>query len=143
MPNAPVVHGDGAVIGRVEIPAVGLKVPMLENYDPDSLKRGVGHIPGTALPGGLGNLGLAGHRDTFFRPLRNIRVGMLIDVVTAEGKFAYKIESTEIVNPDEVRVLDIRNTPELTLVTCYPFNFIGAAPRRFIVHARLLSLDPG
>ena len=84
--NVPAGHGDGAVIGRLEIPAVRLTVPVMENYDPASLKRGVGHIPGTAMPGGLGNLGLAGHRDTFFRPLRNIRIGMTIDVVTAGGK---------------------------------------------------------
>ncbi len=140
--GTPVVHGDGAVIGRLEIPKLGLFVPVLENFDPDTLKRGVGHIPGTAMPGGLGNLGLAGHRDTYFRPLRNVRPGMEIDVVTAEGKYRYQIDSTEIVTPEQVDVLDIRSVPELTLITCYPFEFIGAAPKRFIVHAHLLSLEP-
>jgi sortase A len=139
--ESPVSNSD-AVIGALEIRALGLKVPVLANYDPSSLKRGVGHIPNTAMPGGLGNLGLAGHRDTYFRPLRNVRKGMLIEIRTAEGKFTYQINSTEVVNPEQVEVLDIRDKPELTLITCYPFEFIGAAPQRFIVHARLLSLDP-
>ena len=135
-------QSSNAVIGRLEIAKIGLTVPVLENYDPESLKRGVGHIPGTASIGGLGNVGLAGHRDTFLSPLRNIRLGMEADVVTSEGKFRYMVDSTEIVTPDQVEVLDIHNRPELTLVTCYPFRFIGAAPKRFIVHAHLLSLDP-
>ena len=139
----PKATSSEAVIGRLEIASIGLTVPVLDNYDPDSLKRGVGHIPGTATPGGLGNLGLAGHRDTFLRPLRNIRLGMEVDVVTAVGRFRYTVDSTEIVTPDQVSVLDIHDRPELTLITCYPFDFIGAAPRRFIVHAHLLSLDPG
>ena len=130
------------VIGRLDIADVSLSVPVVDNFDPDSLTRGVGHIPGTANPGGLGNLGLAGHRDTFFRPLRNVKIGMNIDISTAAGRFRYAIDSTEIVTPEEVRVLDIGPRPEMTLITCYPFNFVGAAPRRFIVHAHLLSADP-
>ena len=141
-PGTPVQHGDGAVIGRLEIPQVGLSVPVLENYDPATLKRGVGHIPGTAMPGGLGNLGLAGHRDTFLRPLRNVKRGMEVDVFTAAGKYRYQVDSFDIVLPEQTDVLDIRGTPELTLITCYPFDFVGAAPKRFIVHAHLLSLDP-
>ena len=140
---SPAPAAGDAVVGRLEIGKIGLKVPVLADYDPASLKRGVGHIPGTAQPGGLGNLGLAGHRDTFFRPLRNIRLGMEVDVITGQGKFRYSVDSTEIVTPDQVSVLDIHNRPELTLITCYPFEFIGAAPKRFIVHAHLLSLDPG
>ncbi len=141
-PGTPVVRGDGAVIGRLEIPRLALSVPVLENFDPATLKRGVGHIPGTAMPGGLGNLGLAGHRDTYFRPLRNVQAGMEIDVVTSEGKYRYQADSTEIVTPEQVDVLDIRAVPELTLITCYPFDYIGAAPKRFIVRAHLLSLEP-
>ena len=134
--------GSDAVIGRLEIPRIDLQVPILENYDPASLRLGVGRISGTAWIGGLGNLALAGHRDTFFYPLRNIRSGMEINIVTTEGTFRYVVDSTEVVTPDQVNVLDIRNRPELTLVTCYPFKFIGAAPKRFIVHAHLLSLNP-
>ena len=125
--GTPVVHGAGAVIGRLEIKQISLSVPVLENYDPDSLKRGVGHIPGTATPGGLGNLGLAGHRDTFLRAVRNIKAGMEADVVTAEGRYRYQVDTFEIVTPDQVDVLDIRGRPEMTLITCYPFDYIGPA----------------
>ena len=140
--GTPIVHGAGAVIGRLEIPQISLSVPILENYDPDSLKRGVGRIPGTATPGGLGNLGLAGHRDTFLRAVRHIKAGMEADVVTSEGRYRYQVDTFEIVTPDQVEVLDIRGRPEMTLITCYPFDYIGPAPKRFIVHAHLLSLDP-
>ncbi len=133
---------DNTVVGRLEIPDLKLSVPVLSNFDPDSLKRGVGHIEGTALPGGLGTLGLAGHRDTFFRPLRHIAKNMDIRITDAAGTFHYIVDSTEIVTPDEVQVLDILNQPKLTLITCYPFDFIGQAPKRFIVHAHLLSLEP-
>ncbi len=130
------------VIGRLEIGALGLSVPMMRNYDSASLVRGVGHVPGTALPGGLGNLVLAGHRDTFFRPLRRIQPGMEMQVRDARGTWVYQVDRTEIVTPDQVRVLDIGERPEMTLITCYPFEFIGSAPKRFIVHAHLLSADP-
>ncbi len=130
-----------AIIGRLEIAKLNLSVPVVANYDPASLVRGVGHVPGTAVPGGLGNFVVAGHRDTFFRPLRNIKAGMKIRIVTTEGAWSYAVDRTEIVTPAAVNVLDIGNVPELTLITCYPFDFIGAAPNRFIVHAHLLSVD--
>ena len=130
------------VMGRLDIPAIRLTVPVLSDFDPASLKRGVGHIQGTAMPGGLGTLGLAGHRDTFFRPLQHIAKSMEIRVTDQTGTYRYEVDSTEIVTPDKVEVLDIRNQPELTLITCYPFDFIGQAPKRFIVHAHLLSLEP-
>ena len=130
------------VMGRLEIPAIKLTVPVISDFDPTSLKRGVGHIQGTAMPGGLGTLGLAGHRDTFFRPLQHIAKSMEIRVSDSTGTYRYLVDSTEIVTPDQVEVLDIRNQPELTLITCYPFDFIGQAPKRFIVHAHLLSLEP-
>ena len=135
-------HDAAAVMGRLEIPAIGLMVPMVADFDPASLRRGVGHIQGTAMPGGLGTLGLAGHRDTFFRPLQRIAKDMDIRVTDESGTYHYRVDSTEIVTPDQVQVLDIRNEPKLTLVTCYPFDFIGQAPKRFIVHAHLLSLEP-
>ncbi len=129
-------------MGRLEIPGIGLAVPVMADFDPASLRRGVGHIQGTALPGGLGTLGLAGHRDTFFRPLAHIAKGMDIRVTDASGTYHYRVDGTEIVTPDQVQVLDIRNEPKLTLITCYPFDFIGQAPKRFIVHANLVSLEP-
>lgn len=128
------------VIGRLEIPALGLHVPILNNYDPDSLRRGVGRIRGTAVPGGLGNFAVAGHRDTYFRPLRRIAKGMTMHVVTPEGAFDYVVDATSIVTPEDVNVLDIGDRPEMTLITCYPFDFIGAAPKRFIVRAHLVSV---
>ena len=134
-PSAPVV------IGRLRIPALALTVPVLSDYDPASLLRGVGHIQGTALPGGLGNMALAGHRDTYFRPLRRIAHGMILEVTDTDGLYRYAVDTTEIVTPEQVSVLDIRSRPELTLITCYPFDYIGAAPRRFIVHAHLLSVS--
>ena len=128
-------------MGRLEIVTIGLSVPIVDNYDAPTLVRGVGHVPGSAMPGGLGNLVLAGHRDTFFRPLRNVRTGMKVEVITSVGRYGYMIDRTEIVAPDKVDVLDIGLQPEMTLITCYPFEYVGAAPKRFIVHAHLLSLD--
>ncbi len=132
----------GTVIGRLEIGAIGLSVPILSNFEQNSLLRGIGHIEGTALPGGLGTMGLAGHRDTYFRPLRHIALGMRIDVTDESGMYHYRVDSTEIVTPEEVRVLNIMDRPKMTLVTCYPFDYVGAAPKRFIVHAHLLSVSP-
>ncbi len=137
-PQAP--H-TGQLLGRLEIAQIGLSVPVLENYDTATLIRGVGHVPGTAVPGGLGNLVLAGHRDTFFRPLRRVQPGMAINMVAPGGLWHYVIDRTEVVTPDQVRVLDIGDVPEMTLITCYPFEFIGSAPKRFIVHAHLVSVD--
>ncbi|WP_050058733.1 class D sortase [Silvibacterium bohemicum] len=131
-----------AVIGRMEIAQIGLAVPITADITKEGLLRGAGHVPGTAFPGGLGTMGIAGHRDTFFRPLRQIRAGMQIKVTGAGGAYWYRVDSTEIVDPDEVKVLNIAAQPMLTLITCYPFNYIGAAPRRFIVHAHLLSAAP-
>ncbi len=132
----------GATVGLLRIPALGLFVPILEDDDTSSLLQGVGHIPGTALPGGLGTVGLAGHRDTYLRPLAKIRPRMEVEVSRGFALYRYVVDTTEIVHPEEVRVLATVNTPELVLVTCYPFHYIGAAPLRFIVHAHLVSLTP-
>ncbi len=136
------IRHPGDVIGRLEIPILGLAVPITAGIETTSLLRGVGHIDGTAYPGGLGTLGLAGHRDTYFRPLRRIQSGMDIRVTDGSGTYHYAVDSTEIVAPEQVDVLAIRSRPELTLVTCYPFDYVGAAPMRFIVHAHLLSASP-
>ena len=134
--------GKGSVMGRIDIPALALSAPITDDFDTGSLRHGVGHIPGTAVPGGLGTVGLAGHRDTFFRPLRNIAPKMEIRLTDRTGTYHYAVDSTEIVSPDKVQVLDIAARPELTLITCFPFDYVGAAPRRFIVHAHLLSASP-
>ena len=138
----PPPTGRTYVMGRLTIPALKLAVPILSNYETESLHSGIGHIPGTAMPGGLGTMGLAGHRDTYFRPLKNIKPQMDIQVADKSGTYHYSVDSTEIVQPEDVQVLDIQSRPELTLITCYPFNYIGAAPKRFIVHAHLLSALP-
>ncbi len=134
--------GSADVIGRLEISKLGISVPILSDYGTSSLLKGIGHVPGTAMPGGLGNLGLAGHRDTYFRPLRNIKRDMDIRVVDSGGVYHYLVDSTEVVTPNNVEVLDIRDRPELTLITCYPFYYVGSAPQRFIVHAHLVSALP-
>ncbi len=130
------------VLGQLTISAIGLRVPVMDDDNTDSLLRGVGHIPGTAMPGGLGTVGLAGHRDTFLRPLAKIVPHMTIEVSRGPDVYRYLVDRTEIVHPEEVQVLSVQDTPELVLVTCYPFHYIGAAPLRFIVHAHLLSLTP-
>ena len=131
-----------SILGRIEIPELALSAPILPAYDPDSLRNGVGHIPNTALPGGLGTVGLAGHRDTFFRPLRTLSPHAEIRLVVPGGVYRYAVDSTEIVTPDRVDILAIGLRPELILITCFPFDYIGAAPKRFIVHAHLLSASP-
>ena len=129
-------------MGRLEVSAIGLTVPILDDFDPSSLRKGVGHIRGTALPGGLGNMALAGHRDTFFRPLRKIKKGMTLAVYTNDGRYDYQVDSMTVVEPEEVSVLAIHDTPEMTLITCYPFEYVGSAPHRFIVRAHLRSIEP-
>jgi sortase A len=127
----------GGVLGRIEIARIHLSALVLEGSDPHMLRIGAGHIRGTALPGTMGNIGIAAHRDTFFRPLREIRHNDTIALMTPYGVYQYQVESTEIVDPTEARVLDQTRHLELTLVTCYPFHYVGSAPKRFIVHARL------
>ena len=124
--------------GKIDIPAVGLTAMVLEGDDERTLRLAVGHIPGTAIPGPSGNVGIAGHRDTFFRPLRKINVGDEIRFFTNAGTFKYRVVSLRIVLPDAIDVLDDTKRPTLTLVTCYPFYYIGAAPKRFIVHAEMV-----
>jgi sortase A len=101
------------------------------------LKVAVGHLPGTALPGQTGNMALAGHRDTFFRALRNLRLGDRIVVQSPEGSYEYEVETTAVVVPTDLSVLRSSADREITLITCYPFSWIGSAPYRFIVRARL------
>jgi sortase A len=129
----------GGLIGRIEIPRLGLSVIVVEGVDRLILRRSVGHIPGTALPGQPGNVGISGHRDTFFRPLRNIRRDDIITLTTLLGEYRYRVVSTKVVSPSDVGVLDTSETEILTLVTCYPFYFVGFAPDRFIVRAERVT----
>jgi len=129
----------GTWIARLEVPSVTLATTVLEGTDDGTLSRGSGHIEDTPFPGQTGNVGIAGHRDTVFRPLRHIHLGDEMKLTTADRVYHYKISKTLIVTPDDVYVLDPTAQPTLTLVTCYPFDFIGHAPRRFIVQAALVS----
>jgi sortase A len=122
----------------VDIPRLDLSVMLLDGVDDSVLRFGLGHIPGTSQPGQPGNIGIAGHRDTFFRGLARIRKDDEITVKTLQGDYRYVVDTIQIVNPDDVGVLDDFGRPMLTLVTCYPFYRIGPAPRRFIVQASLV-----
>jgi LPXTG-site transpeptidase (sortase) family protein len=128
----------GTPIGRLEIPSLDVSAMVLEGTNGMTLARGVGRIEGTAMPGMSGNVGLAAHRDSFFRPLRNISDKDLIILTTPEGTYRYRVTKTRVVQPSETSVLKATPEPVLTLVTCYPFYFVGHAPRRFIVQARLV-----
>jgi sortase A len=126
----------GSVLGQLEIPRIKLSVIVVQGDSSKLLRRAVGHLPATALPGEPGNVALAGHRDTFFRPLRHIQPGDDITLRTQEGDFHYRVDSTRVVPPTATEVLRSSGVPELTLITCFPFNYIGAAPDRFIVLAK-------
>jgi sortase A len=129
-------------VGKIEIPALSLATRVLEGDDARTLRLAVGHIPGTAVPGPSGNVGLAGHRTTFFRSLQKIKVGDEIRYSTLAGAFTYRVVSLRVVLPSAIEVLDSTQRPSLTLVTCYPFHSIGAAPMRFIVHAERVPASP-
>jgi sortase A len=126
----------GAAIAEIEIPRVGLQAVVVQGDSDKLLRLAVGHMPQTALPGESGNMVFAGHRDSFFRALRSVRKGDQIVVDTHGGSYAYQVESTSIVEPTDLSVLQSTNgRRELTLITCYPFSWIGTAPQRFIVQA--------
>lgn len=137
VPDARPRPAPGDVIGRIEIPRLGVSTVVRAGSDARTLRLAVGHIPGTALPGEAGNVGLAGHRDTFFRRLADISTGDEIRMVTPEGVFTYVVERTNVVEPEDVWVLDPTSRGVLTLVTCYPFSYVGSAPQRFIVRATM------
>jgi sortase A len=124
------------VLGEIEIARIGVAAMIMEGVDNRTLRRAVGHVPGTPLPGEIGNVGIAGHRDTFFRALRNVRQGDEITLKTLDGSYRYRVSSTQVVEPEDTQVLDHSADDILTLVTCYPFYFVGPAPKRFIVRAQ-------
>jgi sortase A len=127
---------DGGAIGEILIPRLGLTAILVQGDSPASLQRAVGHLADTPLPGESGNVVLAGHRDTFFRPLKRVRAGDAIMLKTTDGDFQYLVESTAVVPPDDVQVLQPTGGRTLTLITCFPFSYVGPAPDRFIVRAR-------
>ena len=126
----------GDVLGRVDIPRLGISVAVLQGTSSRTLRLGAGHIEGTPLPGENGNSGIAGHRDTFFRELKDIRKNDEIRLQTPDGLFRYEVDWVKVVEPNDSTVLQ-PSTQEstLTLVTCYPFQFVGSAPKRFVVRA--------
>jgi sortase A len=127
---------DGGAIGEIQIPRLGLRAMVVQGDSAAILQRAVGHLADTALPGESGNVVLAGHRDTFFRPLKRVLAGDAITLKTRDGDFAYLVESTAVVPPGDVQVLQPTGGRILTLITCFPFSFVGSAPDRFIVRAR-------
>lgn len=139
--HTPRIEHNG-LIGRLTIPRLHLTAAVREGAEEDTLAVALGHIPSTALPGQKGNVGIAGHRDRMFRGLKEIRQDDLIHLETLSGSYSYQVTSTEIVKPSDVSVLKAANISELTLVTCYPFYYVGAAPDRFIVKARQLVGNP-
>jgi len=134
---------DPLVLGRIEIPRIGVKAMVREGDDDTTLAIAVGHISGTARPGEGGNMALAGHRDSFFRALRDIRDRDTIRVVTSERSYEYAVDSTKVVNAEDTWVLDPTSDTVLSLVTCYPFDYVGHAPKRFIVRASLVPPPDG
>ena len=133
--HVPAPSSDEGLIGRLEIPRLAVSVIVMEGTGRTTLRHAIGHIAGMALPGQQGNVGIAGHRDTFFRPLRNIKQGDIITLTTTTGLFRYRVASMDIVDPSNTAVLGDTPQETLTLVTCYPFYFAGPAPDRFIVRA--------
>jgi len=142
VPIVPVPIAEGGVIGEIEVPRLGMKAIVVQGDSEKLLRRAVGHLPETALPGETGNIALAGHRDGLFRPLRNVQPGDTITLRTLEREFQYQVQWTAIVPPTAVRVLEPTSEPTLTLITCFPFYYVGAAPERFIVRARKVSVAP-
>ncbi len=126
----------GDMIGELSIPRLHMSVMVFEGDDARILKFGAGHIPGTAFPQGSGNVGIAAHRDTYFRPLQAVQPNDRVALKTKAGTSHYSVTKTEVVSPSDVGVLARVPGRDLTLVTCYPFYYVGNAPQRFIVLAR-------
>jgi sortase A len=134
----------GELIGKVEIPRLGLSAAVAEGDDDKTLRKAVGHLPDTPLPWHRqGNVALAAHRDGLFRRLENIRLDDEVRMVTPRGDFQYRVTKTHIVDPGDVWVIAPTAVPTITLITCYPFSFVGNAPRRFVVQAQLVQKELG
>ena len=129
----------GTPVALIEIPRVDVRAMVVEGVDSKSLERAAGHLPGTALPGAPGNSVMAAHRDTLFAGLRHVRLGDLITLRTDEREFSYQVSAIDVVTPRSLHVLDPTPHPSLTLITCFPFDFVGPAPMRFVVSATEMS----
>ncbi len=138
--KAAALHS-GSVLGRLEIPSLNLSVMVLQGTDEWTLNRAVGHIEGTAFPGQAGNLGVAGHRDGFFRCLKDITRNAVVTLTTLKGRFYYRVNRVQIVESSDVKVLAATAKPTLTLVTCYPFYYVGNASKRYIVTAEMIKAE--
>jgi sortase A len=137
--SARSIHPKREVVGRIEVRRLRLKAVAREGVDSRTLRGAVGHVPGTAWPGEAGNAAFAAHRDTFFRPLKGVRAGDEVTITAPDGVYRYVVTGTRVVNPSDVSVLRPSADPTLTLVTCYPFDYVGSAPQRFIVSGRLVA----
>ena len=130
----------GSLIGMLDVPRLELSTPVIEGDDTRTLKRAVGHLPDTPMPWDQGNSAIAGHRDGLFRPLKDVKVGDEIRFRTTRDEYRYRVTKTSIVTPDDLSVLAPQDdAATLTLITCYPFYYVGSAPKRFIVHAERLG----
>ena len=126
----------GGLVGMLDVPRLQLSTPVIEGDDSRTLKRAVGHLPDTPMPWSPGNSAIAGHRDGLFRPLKDVKIGDEIRFRTTREEYRYRVTKTSIVEPDDLSVLAPRpDSATLTLITCYPFHYVGSAPQRFVVHA--------
>lgn len=141
---APARVATGGVVGMLDVPRLNLTTPVIEGDDEQTLQRAAGHLPDTPLPWEQGNSAIAAHRDGLFRPLKDVKVGDEIRFRTTRDAFTYRVRKTSIVKPDDVSVLGPRENSTLTLITCYPFYYVGSAPKRFVVYAeRVNGVPPG
>jgi LPXTG-site transpeptidase (sortase) family protein len=132
---APVHVSAGGLVGILDVPRLRLTTPVVQGDDERTLQRAVGHLPDTPMPWEHGNSAMAAHRDGLFRPLKDVRIGDEIRFRTTRDEFRYRVTKTSIVLPDDVSVLAAQSDTSLTLITCYPFYYVGSAPKRFIVQA--------
>lgn len=131
----------GDTLAVLRIPSRNIEVPVFDSTDEWALNRGSGHVTGTSLPGERGNIAIAAHRDGFFRSLENIEIGDEVELTTLEGHQTFRVSQLDIVDPLDVSVLEPTDDTMVTLITCYPFYYVGAAPDRFIVRAALINKE--
>jgi sortase A len=141
-PDRTVPTKPGSLVGLLSVPRVGLSTAVVEGDDSKSLKLSAGHLPDTPWPWQPGNSAIAAHRDGRFRALRKIKVGDEVRLRTSHGELRYQVRELSIVEPDDLSVLAPHEKPTLTLITCYPFTYVGNAPQRFIVRAERLASAP-
>ncbi len=137
--KATLVSEASPPLAVLSIPSINLEVPVLDGTDDFTLNRAVGHIEGTPAPGQQGNVGIAGHRDGFFRGLKDVHEGDAIELITQKERARYVVDEILIVSPEEISILGARSKSSLTLVTCYPFYYVGSAPQRYIVRASIAN----